>query len=114
MFKDTTPTKIDRANFGAGSMVKDGADFYLVIAVGPRLVGLVYLEKFQLIGGDEAWLDVMDCNHLTESEARKLVAIINGRTFSDFELLPGGLKDMRVGDTPERQYSGRGCGINKF
>jgi hypothetical protein len=113
MFKDTTPTKIDRANFGAGSFVKDGNDFFLVVARG-GYVALVSLNTFTLLGdGDNAWVKVTDQNFLTEGEARKLCSIIEGATFSDHELLPAGMKEYQAVPAPERS-SGRGCGINKF
>ena len=88
MFRDTKFTKIDPANFGAGSIVQDGNVNYLVAACG-KSVALLDLQNFQMLG---SWVSVADPNFLSQDEARQVCNQIEGATFSDHTLLTIGIK----------------------
>lgn len=90
MFRSAN-SKPDPNNFGAGSVMKLGNDSYMVIAEGNN-VSLLDMATFQRVGH---WMEVQDVYFMTEVEARKLGNKIEGVTFSDYELMPRGFKELK-------------------
>ena len=94
MFRGSKPSDISPKNFGAGSIIEGSpGDRWLVVNYGDNSVRLVDLNYFGLLNGSVA---VEDPNYLTETQARELVRLIDDcYTFSDYELVPEGLKEIR-------------------
>jgi hypothetical protein len=93
MFRDNKKSELNVKNFGAGSTVEAGHDKYLVFAIDSKTVGLIDARTFEQVCGSTI---VFDPNFLTSAEARNLIEITVGKklsyTFSDFSLIPKGLK----------------------
>lgn len=101
MFRGTT-TKPELKNFGAGSIMKLGNDSYLVVAEGNQ-VSLLNLETFQRNG---QWVEVENVYFLSEEDARELGNMVDGVTFSDYELLPRGFKELKFVDATPAHGAG--------
>jgi len=108
MFRGTN-TKPELKNFGAGSIMSLGIDSYLVVAEGKE-VALMNLATFQREGH---WVEVQDVYFLSEEDARELGNMIDGVTFSDYELMPRGIKEMKFIDATPAYSGGRG-GLTKM
>jgi hypothetical protein len=88
MFRDTKRSEITPKHFGAGSVLKAGNhESYLVVCSG-NTVQLLEWRTFELFGKP---VPVQDPNFMSQDEVRALTSQTEN-TFSDFDLLPQGLK----------------------
>ena len=93
MFRDSGNSPMDKSKFGVGSLIVAGSKIYLVVSPKDKEVAVMSCETFQCIRNS---MQVTGINFLTSSEARTLIDKTVGDelqyTFTDFNLLPEGVK----------------------
>lgn len=94
MFRGTLASKMQKDQFGVGSLVK-GGNFQSWLVVGfDNSVNLVDLYTMVMVSDE--WVNVEDMNFLSTNEARELVDLTGLHwTFTDYELEPAGLKKFK-------------------
>lgn len=93
MFRDSGNSAMEKTKFGVGSLVTTGHKTFLVIGTGNKQVSIMSLDTFETVRKP---IEVVDINFLTSAEARELIDSTVGDelqyTFTDFDLIPAGVK----------------------